>query len=318
MKKLVFILFWLPMFGVAQNLVPDPSFEEFTQCPVNALGINYLNDWEMYFSANYFNECGINGHGVPFNVFGFQEPLSDSGYVGIYTFWEYSLSREFVWVELLDTLKADKYYDVKFYVNMSDSVWYATKNIGAYFSINQKPENRDTLMSLKPQVIYTGSEFLDDKEGWMEISGRFKADGGEKYMIIGNFDDDTKTDTSFVPGGGAFRPNQPYYWSSAYYYIDDVSVTLDTTTSINEPEIGKFGLYPNPNDGEVTIDWKALDKKAELSITDLQGKEVERIVLTANQNQIKLDTSTYPRGIYLCTFYQNNKKLASERLVVVK
>lgn len=62
-----------PMWVAAQNLVPNPSFEEFDECPVNNSWIDWglVNNWTApYGNADYYHECGSNGYGVPMNIYG--------------------------------------------------------------------------------------------------------------------------------------------------------------------------------------------------------------------------------------------------------
>jgi hypothetical protein len=65
-----------------------------------------------------------------------------------------------------------------------------------------------------PQVENT--TILSDSLGWTKISGVFTATGGENILTIGNFRDDTSTNSMFVKNSPAFP--------ASYYYIDDVSV----------------------------------------------------------------------------------------------
>jgi hypothetical protein len=80
---------------------------------------------------------------------------------------------------------------------------------------------------------------------WKKITGSFIADSAYKYLIIGNFFDDTKTDTLHFPDL-AFG----YYVS--YYYLDDVCLTSDslyaeTWTGMHESILeSSFNIFPNP------------------------------------------------------------------------
>jgi len=103
---------------------------------------------------------------------------------------------------LQEVLSPNVAYHVEFYLSLEDSLNYAVKNVGAYFSQEVPTQNLEMFLSLTPQISYEGAEFLTDKEGWMKISGSFVAVGGERYLTIGNFDDDENTDSLFVEGGG--------------------------------------------------------------------------------------------------------------------
>jgi len=73
----------------AQNLVPNPSFEEYVNCP-NDYGESFeLRNWFIAISnPDYFHACdGYNDTcGVPINVWGFQQPASGDGYIGMITY----------------------------------------------------------------------------------------------------------------------------------------------------------------------------------------------------------------------------------------
>ena len=76
----------------------------------------------------------------------------------------------FLGVELLDTLVADKQYLVEFYLSLYDSARFAGRNVGVYFSNGQPTDVDEVLITLQPQIRYEG-EFLADKESWMRVAG---------------------------------------------------------------------------------------------------------------------------------------------------
>ncbi|MBI4645637.1 MAG: T9SS type A sorting domain-containing protein [Bacteroidia bacterium] len=121
--------------------------------------------------------------------------------------------------------------------------------------------------------------------GWSKISGIFIAQGGEKYITIGNFNPDTiNADTIFVGGG---HPT----WMCAYYYIDEVLVMLDTTTHVNlsESKLSQIKIYPNPTKEFIYIETKGYYEEVGFELYDiyntlvlkqnLQNKKIQRISL---------------------------------------
>jgi len=66
--------------------------------------------------------------------------------------------------------------------------------------------------------IYTDS-IITDTAGWTTISGTFVADSAYEYIIIGNFFDNSHTDTLLFDSLTFCVP---------YYYIDDVCVAIDS------------------------------------------------------------------------------------------
>lgn len=230
MKTTIFtlltLLFFCSLSGQV-NLVPNPSFENYNQCPDGSIPMGVWNPvpWNQdpIWSSDYFNVCGTNGHGIPQNFIGWQYPQDSNAYVGIGVFVHPSLSpeyREYIQVQLLDTLNAGSIYCVTFFVSLADTINYGITNVGAYFSPAPGGMNAATYYTFQPQVNNPDTNYLNDKDGWMKVSGSFAANGDERFIIIGNFNPDSLTnyeiaDSTDIETGGAW---------SAYYYIDNVSV----------------------------------------------------------------------------------------------
>src|SRR5690606_26566994 len=116
-KNLQCCFFVLQMFFVislrAQNLVPNPSFESYSQCPTGPNQMYNCNDWYNVVPStvsNYFNSCYNEPNGqsvdVPFNYAGYQETLTGNGYAGVST----RSSRGYIQTELTEPLVAGQCY----------------------------------------------------------------------------------------------------------------------------------------------------------------------------------------------------------------
>jgi OOP family OmpA-OmpF porin len=193
----------------AQNLVPNPSFEEHDGCPNNG---SWVPNGQVFYwdggGVQYFNECAASSDfDVPDNFLGSQEPYAGNAYVGS-SFWTISPALEMhpLNTQLATPLIENATYHVQFYVSLWDISWYAIKNMGVYFSSDVPPSSIDSLLNCEPQVRYEG-DFISDKEVWTLISGSFVAQGGERFMTIGNFDGHSGTNTLFV--NGPPPPNGP-------------------------------------------------------------------------------------------------------------
>ena len=71
------------------NLVYNPSFEEYRECPrkIDALGtLTIVDAWYQPTagSADYYNVCGSRDCGVPKNKLGIQDAHLGDGFCGIY------------------------------------------------------------------------------------------------------------------------------------------------------------------------------------------------------------------------------------------
>jgi hypothetical protein len=235
------------LFGLlskAQNLVPNPGFEQFFFNDNNYNNIpGAIPFWSSVAGCEWLHSNNINpmtGNNcgfqycttVPKNLAGNQYPNNGSGYAGFYSYKRNSFSnREMLYVPLIDTLEINKQYCVSFYVSLADTANYAHSLLSALF-IKDTVHLFDKVISdwqnwtnyFAPQVT-NNSGFLSSKTNWMKVEGSFVADSAYKYMVIGLFTNVVLHDTMYVAGGMANFGN-PF----GYYYVDDVSVT-----AIDEP-----------------------------------------------------------------------------------
>lgn len=306
----------VPLSGVSQNnLVPNPSFEANVGCP-NAAGKLWLAEpWELMFgSVDYFHACGINGWSTPQNNLGFQVPHEADAYAGL-LLWAYSQTNahEFMGIELTDSLKAGSKYRVEFFVNCSDTAHFAVKSIGVYFSESQPLQDLDTLISKVPQISYSGAEFLANTQDWVLISGEFTASGGEEYLTLGNFDDDSFVDTMYI---GPASVNKPSSWA-AYVLIDHVSVVEDTSTMVNSihQEKPDLRIFPNPAVDRLRIHITShTSNSLKLKVVDNVGRMVfGREMLDPTT---ELNISSWPTGLYTVELSYENGMVQRKKLVV--
>jgi gliding motility-associated-like protein len=222
------LLLILPVCG--QNLVRNPGMDSTFYCP-NGLGDmtpcqNWFNPTSN--SPDYFHLCqpGL----APNNAAGWQMPQSDSGYLGFAAFFP-SNSREYVTGNLSSPLDSGIHYCFSFYASLADGSTAGMTNLGIYFSQDDPTMLTDTntnpfLFVLPYTPTYEDPRLLVDTANWVLITDTFTAQGGEVFLTIGNFrlNSNVTWDT--------LDPAAPFTVPAAYYYVDEVSVTLcqDTTT----------------------------------------------------------------------------------------
>ena len=324
---IVFILFYNTKTK-AQNLVPNPSFEradESLPCPRpdSLFGFNPTSEaipWIELASADYFHTCATLYYvSVPENRFGFQHPHYGQGYVGIATYASTDpLVREYVEVELLSPLLFGQTYYVQFYASLADTMRYAVSNLGALFTDTlwnpiSGPFPTGHPQAWYPQIENSTSNVLNDKINWVPINGSFVANGGERYITIGNFRADAQTITQYV--GGNLHPNT----RGAYYYIDDVYVGTTPPVSINENEKNNFNfkLYPNPNNGNMTLEYNPIND-ADVEIRDVLGKLVYVNKLDSNNSKINITENVLKEGVYFYTIKNNDTILFNDKFIIIK
>jgi len=76
-----------------------------------------------------------------------------------------------------------------------------------------------------------------------------------------------------------------------------------------------FKVYPNPADFEVNIHFNDDNRPKQISVTDLQGKQMLLTYNITGHNQIKVNTSRLPEGIYILT-YEGIKSELRKKIVV--
>jgi len=237
------LFFFISFF--AQNLVPNPSFEINTGCPIGPGEITNVTGWSNpdTATADYFHSCNtgvfpLPAMSVPSNIMGYQQARTGNGYAGIICNEVINFPplpaivddyREYIQIQLTSPLQAGEEYEVKFHWSLSNASTHYIEELGVYFSNSLTFLQQSTALNLTPQVTVSGTP-LNDTTNWVAFSQTFTATGGEQYLIIGNFNDPTNTTsgatgvTSSITTGG----------DHAYYYIDDVSVQKTTCFEIEK------------------------------------------------------------------------------------
>lgn len=293
-----------------QNLVPNPSFEEYSVCPdAGNENIESALYWisPTAYSPDYYNSCAtdsIFGQSVPNNGFGYQHAKTGNAYAGFISMIETN-AREYIQVELSDTLIAGAQYDVKFYVSAADSSPYIANQIGAYFSVNSITNNDLLLLPFDPQIENSASENpLDNQLLWTEITGSFIAEGGEKYVTIGNFNSDINTDTTLFENGSQWL-------SFSYHYIDDVSVIEAFANSVDNDHGHKINVFPNPTSSSLNV--QSTEIIQGLRISTITGQIL--IDMTPDEKNVQIDVSHFPTGIYCITTYSDTLKITKQFII---
>jgi gliding motility-associated-like protein len=186
---------------------------------------NFLQDWYSPTnpcSPDCYNTCSIV-FPVPSPTFGYQNPKSGNGFVGIYIE-QYdpqpiTNQREYIQAKLKDTLKQGVKYCASFYVNVPNRIKYTSSSVGAYVGGPiTAPGFCTGLVSYVPQLANPNGNFITDTASWTLVNSTFVAQGGEQYITLGNFNPTNSTDTM------TFNPTSNVMGVLVYFYIDEVSL----------------------------------------------------------------------------------------------
>ena len=312
-KYLIMAMVFNSLFSYSQNQVLNYSFEEYNHCPNLPGQISLATYWFQPdisgSSSDYHHQCDTNFVSVPNNFVDFQYTRTGMAYAGIGLYsGNFNNSREYIEGTLKTPLIAGQHYCVEFYVSHTVSAWgtHSIDAIGAYFSNDSlfyDNYNADKVLPYQPQVENKKGNVITDTLNWVLISGKFIAQGGERFITIGNFqvDSNTVADSYGTPG-------------YAYYYIDDVSVTLCDS---KDSSISAFSLYPSISDGSITVTSPTQKQaNANLIITDILGQRVAAYPLQPGNNSISLPELA--AAMYLYQIVVDEVVVKKDKMVVVK
>ncbi len=233
MKQVSFIglCVWLSFTAFSQNLVPNPGFEELIRCPHS-----FSTDRKDFVvpgwnsptrgTPDLFHACSWGEADVPYNWAGSSNAHSGKGYAGIYVWSQRDDDthyREYVQCELAEPLQAGSRYRIEFYYKLSSHSVFAVNRIGFLLSNTKINHNHDQVIR-EPASHTFGNDSVHFAAGgdWEHVLAEIAARGGERYLVLGNFLDNTSTRSRRLPhriGKNSMLTH------SAYFYIDDVSVT---------------------------------------------------------------------------------------------
>lgn len=290
-RKIILIASLLISFAsVAQNLIPNGNFEQYYHCPYNVNDLDSVMYWynPNVSTPNYFNQCSAGDATVPGNPFGYQQPRSGVAYAGIYQYWSnVTQYREYIESPLDTVLTANECYHFEMYISTGDIAKYTCSNIGVYFSDSLfLAVPIGVLSAFTPQIQNNTANFADTTN-WMLVSGDYTAQGGERYLIIGNFLQDHLLNQSVV---------NPTGYDMSYVYIDDVSLIPCSSVGINEWNNAEHLLiFPNPVNELLNISSEKTIEHYELM--DATGKLI--LSKQVNNSQLNINIETLAKGLYL-------------------
>lgn len=249
---ILLLLVVFPALVVAQpeNWVENGSFEDYVALPrrIEALGV--LTTVEAWYqptggSADYYHTDGGRECRVPDNKLGVQNPYDGDAYCGIYC--SKDEYREYLQSQLVQPLIAGCRYRMTFHVSLSEYASLAVSTLGALFTADRVGDTargilmhhsrqqlsgsvRQTVSSyFRPQVQNSVDRPLDNTQAWQTVTGEFVAQGGERFVTLGNF-------TPAAQSGITAPEGLTGLLAGAYYYIDSVTLQcLDCHTLVPPP-----------------------------------------------------------------------------------
>lgn len=288
----------------AQNLVLNPSFEEYTQCPTFLDQITNVVGWEgIFITPDYFNACADDTMTVPYNPLGYQWPSDGLGYAGLgfYDIW----GKEYMQGGLVEPMQPG----VLTYVSMRVSPgafgypgWTSPKLMASHIGL------RFSTQPLGIQTTYNSLEFntavlylptiLSDTANWTLLSTAFIPDSAYAYLQIGNFFADSLC--QWVEVDPAIDGMM-----AAYAFVDLVCVSqqpgvCDPVTGIDE---GAIALLPQgiafQNELLISLEaWGLQGTVDQADLFDAHGRLV-RSRRGEGRTTLQWQLSDLPVGLYM-------------------
>lgn len=290
---LVFCMFfgWL---SHGQNLVVNPSFETYVDCP-RTLG--NLDDDVMQWrtptlgSTDYFNTCS-KAMGAPKNFNGEQHPEFGDAYVGLYLFAPDDY-REYIMGQLREPLQKGIAYKISFQISLAERSDFAVQTFGVLFSDTPfAVETRKTLSGMHLTKVGQKSsavleiemdDFYSNQEEWVEVVAEYEAIGGERFVTIGNFKDNRRTKKL------NFRGNLT---QGAYYYLDMVEVAM-AGKSIQNKRKEHVGVHGETQNGQVAINTTTLFENVVFAFDDIALTEEAKDEIKGIFSQLETNPNWY-------------------------
>ena len=254
---ILFVFFSLNIQGqqiLGVNLINNPSFEEYYNCPYTS-GQLYESKYWWGITTEYFNACAApGGVSVPVNYDGFHYAHTGVAYAGCVLYWYANPSydyRETIKTKLKDTLIANKRYCTNFYTTLAQFTYTYTQSTYILLDSIGMLFTKDSVQDSVPLPILSNGTRVQniisnlDSINWFKIPNTFIANGGELYLTIGNFNNVISYPSDAI--------------GATYVYIDDVTVCEcsfkfslgnDTTLCIGQ------SLTLNPNMPNAVFTWQ--------------------------------------------------------------
>lgn len=211
-KILIYFTILWPFFAFSQapdgeiqkNLVPNGSFENFRK---KSGSIKQAIPWQQIASVDYYQE--------PISNDTTHDKGAHSGtcYAGLRFQKKY---KEYAQVKLADALHRGTIYEFEMYVRLAFWSNASLKSFGVLFTKTGLKTEGDIVKTAMIDTISKKGSLINGYR-WIRISGKYQADGGEKYITIGNFTLNVRKDMIKMD---KFR----FGFKEAYYFVDDISL----------------------------------------------------------------------------------------------
>jgi len=313
--------FVLPaVLATGQNLVPNPSFEEFTECPsdpISNIEVEKAYPWKSFKQTpDYFHPCDETGMmSSPNSIsFGYGVPYHGVAKAGIGAV-AWFFNREVLGIELSAPLEIGTEYTVSFQVLRTFGGLYnancdcATNNVGLKFTTSAYSVSNPIPIDNLAHIVSTS--VVSDTTNWTEISGVFTADSAYTHLAIGVFFDN---DHIIVENYNNYDMGY-----KAYYFVDAVCISQDPndcgalrpSVVEKDDQAPRLKVYPNPSSDNLFLESDI--RMSEVQIIDIFGRT---IISEHDWGMIgQMDIKMLAKGVYILKVRFENGQIISKKLI---
>lgn len=317
-------LFFVCSSSFAQNLVPNPSFEEYTVCPSNQFQIDYAaGGWTTIgISPDYFNACCITDTvDVPGNMAGYQWAADGDAYMGL-GFFPRDGGEEFLQVKLTDALVPGQlvHLSIRLAAGGFSTLGFtspilAASGIGMHFSVSPLEYMTSLGQFEFNEAALHMHQILQDTADWISLSGTYVPDSAYEYLQIGNFFNDSLCESVVLDPTG-----DTYF---AYAFLDEVCVSVapnvcNLGTGFEEVHWTSEVLLSSVFSDVITLDLRGLKwGEYDLTLFNALGRLCWRQVLPAGDGPFSIAANHWANGPYLMRIQSASGYFQSFRLTRV-
>jgi hypothetical protein len=219
--------------------------------------------------------------------------------------------------------------------NIASSATFSTQNVN--FVQAQSIYGNQVMLGANNNPLPVELLFINAKANKLDAIVRWSTASeynSRGFAIERSFDGTSFTEIDFVKGAGNSKSTLQYSYQDVevftktqvvYYRLKQVdmdgSYTYSEVVSVKQAAstIEQVAVYPNPIVSDVTVELETLTTgKAEIMITDITGKVIDKTTVEVNQgfNKYTLNqTQQLTHGLYMITIVQNGQTIYNNKFV---
>lgn len=287
---LIIIVLLTAKIGSAQNLILNPDFELYSNCPTNLGDIDSAVSWvQVVQSADYYN-CGLSTtSSYPSNSTAF----SGTGFIGFASYGDPNGSSEAVGQHLLQPLLPGQSYAFSFAAKKPYSGTWSTTcgGVALYGFESNMPLNQISVhlaQSSNSQLLGTSSAVQDT--AWQLFSFVF-----------------TPSDTvNSIAMTVEHSPN-----CTECIFLDAVHLDASKTAIAESSNEADVNVFPNPCSDQLTFSAED-NQPITLFLYDLFGQEILRLTF---ENAATINTAQLADGVYFYELHNDTWGIKNGKIV---